>query len=78
MGLLSDLGPIVDFETAKKQQQQIKVIGIKQFLHRLKLYATWHKPTGLSSIKWGEEIEGHFLKINENGQLELGKGDLSE
>lgn len=45
------------------------MIGIKQFLHRLKLYASWHKPTGLCSIKWGEEIEGHFLHVNQEGDL---------
>ncbi len=53
MGLLSDLGPIVDFETAKTQQMTIKRIGIRQFLHRLKLYASWKKPATLASIKWG-------------------------
>jgi hypothetical protein len=46
MVLLSDFGPILDFETAKQLQETIKIIGIKQFLHRMKLYSEWNKPEG--------------------------------
>lgn len=77
MGLLSDLGPILDFEEMKNIQKLLKIKGIKQFMHRLRLYASWKKPQGLEIIKWGEEIEGHFLKINEKGELELDKADLN-
>ena len=54
MGILSDLGLIEDFEETLKQQKHLKIIGIKQFLYRLKRYAKWTKPTGLAHIKWGE------------------------
>jgi len=64
MGLLTDLGPIEDFEETLKLQKVLKTIGIKQFINRLKMYATWTKPEGIDHIKWGEEIEGHFLKVN--------------
>jgi hypothetical protein len=63
MGILSDLGLIEGFEETMKQQKPLKIIGIRQFLHRLKLYSKWTKPQGLGHIKWGEEIEGHFLKF---------------
>jgi hypothetical protein len=56
MGILSDLGPIEDFEETKKQQKELKVIGMKQFFHMLKLYSKWTKPPGMGHIKWGEEI----------------------
>lgn len=64
MGILSDLGPIEDFEETKKQQKELKILGVKQFLYRLRLYSKWTKPAGSGQIKWGEEIEGHFLKVN--------------
>ncbi len=54
MGLLSDLVQIEDFEETRKQQKMLKVIGVKQFLFRLKRYAKWMKTTDLGHIKWGE------------------------
>ena len=56
----------------------LKVIGVKQFLFRLKRYAKWMKTTDLGHIKWGEQIEGHFLKLNSENELELCKEDISE
>lgn len=53
-------------------------MGIKQFLHRLALYSEWTKPNEPFNIKWGEEIEGHFLRIGENSELELYKESFTE
>ena len=54
MGILPDIGPIQDFETMKKDQKILKIKGIKQFLHRMRLYRAWKKPKNLNMIKWGE------------------------
>lgn len=78
MGFQTDLGAIESFEEAQKQQKSLKIMGIKQFLHRLALYSEWTKPNEPFNIKWGEEIEGHFLKIGENGDVELFKESFSE
>ena len=78
MGFQTDLGAIESFQQAQKQQKSLKIMGIKQFLHRLALYSEWTKPNEPFNIKWGEEIEGHFLKIGENGDVELFKESFSE
>lgn len=43
MGLLTDLGPMESFEEMQKQQQILKRIGVKQFLHILQKYGKWQK-----------------------------------
>ena len=78
MGLLSDMGPMVDFETMMKQQTLLKNIGLRQFMHRLRLYSTWKKPKDIGYIKWGEEIEGHFLCRDDQGALWPCREDISE
>lgn len=69
MGLLSDLGEILSPEETAKLQPILKRLGIRQFLYILKKYRNWQKTTKPSIIKWGEEIEGHFLKMNEKKEL---------
>ena len=78
MGLLSDMGPIEDFESTMKQQGVIKKIGLRQFMHRMRLYAHWKKPADISHIKWGEEIEGHFLCRDKSGGLWACREDIDE
>lgn len=34
-------------------------------------HKNWQKMSDPMTIKWGEEIEGHFLRFNEKNQLEF-------
>jgi len=56
----------------------LKIAGIRQYLHRLALYSNWTKQNQLFNIKWGEEIEGHFLRVGKDGEVELNKESFSE
>jgi hypothetical protein len=67
MGLLTDMGPLLPYEEGEKIQPCLKNIAIRQFLKIFNKYRQWNKPSGIHSIKWGEEIEGNFLSYGQNG-----------
>ena len=67
---------MLSYEEIRPLQTLFKQLGIKQFFYVLKNVRNWQKQTKSSIIKWGEEIEGHFLQLSEDKQLELCLGGL--
>lgn len=55
---------MLDQEESNKLQPQLRRVGIRQFLKIFQKYKNWQKTTDPLIIKWGEEIEGNFLKFN--------------
>ena len=78
MGLLSDMGPVLSFDEGDKLQPVLKNIAIRQFLKVFHKYCSWKKPLDIQEIKWGEEIEGNFLELDQDGSLQLSKSNITE